>query len=153
MADSYSKKEREKKRRKKKQDKAEKKKQRKLEGKTSAEFMYVDENGNLSTTPPDPAKKKKFNAEDIDISVPSSGLSLSSLEHKGYVKFYDKEKRFGFINETGGKKDYFFHEDNVLDKVQDQDKVIFEVEKGPKGPVAVSVRLFVEQKEVSENQD
>ncbi|MEO0339936.1 MAG: hypothetical protein AAF242_12060, partial [Bacteroidota bacterium] len=57
MADSFSKKEREKKRRKKNQEKAERRKQRKLEGKTTEEFMYLDENGNLTSTPPDPNKK------------------------------------------------------------------------------------------------
>ena len=65
MADSYNKKERDKKRRKRKQEKIEKRKQRKLEGKSTQEFMYMDENGNLTSTPPDPSKKKEVKLEEI----------------------------------------------------------------------------------------
>ena len=60
MADSFNKKEREKKRRKRRQDKAEKKKQRKLEGKKPAEFMYLGADGNLTSTPPDPNKREEI---------------------------------------------------------------------------------------------
>ena len=51
MADSFNKKERDKKRKKRKKDKAERKAQRKLEGKTTEEFMYLDEDGNLLDEP------------------------------------------------------------------------------------------------------
>ena len=70
MADSFNKKDREKKRQKRKKDKAERKEQRKLEGKTEIEFMYMDENGNLVSTPPDPTKKKVVKVEDIVLGVP-----------------------------------------------------------------------------------
>ena len=63
MADSYNKKEREKKKRKRKKDKQARKEQRKQEGSNTEEFMYVDANGNLTSTPPDPAEKKKINAK------------------------------------------------------------------------------------------
>jgi hypothetical protein len=33
-------------------------------------MAYIDENGNISATPPDPSKKKVFNAEDMQIGVP-----------------------------------------------------------------------------------
>jgi len=40
-------------------------------GKTLDEMLaYVDENGNITSTPPDPEKRKVVNAEDIDIGVP-----------------------------------------------------------------------------------
>ena len=62
--ETFSKKEKEKKRIKKKQDKDQKKEERKanaVKGKTLEEmFAYVDENGNISTTPPDPNKKHVF---------------------------------------------------------------------------------------------
>ena len=63
--ESFSKKEKEKKRRKKKQEKRERREQRKAEkeerGAVSFEDMlaYVDENGNLTSTPPDPSKKER----------------------------------------------------------------------------------------------
>ena len=63
---SYNKKEKEKKRRKKKQEKVERRVQRREEkaesGPKSFEDMlsYVDENGHITSTPPDPSKRKKI---------------------------------------------------------------------------------------------
>ena len=147
MADSYNKKEREKLKRKKKQDKIEKRKQRKLEGKTNAEFMYMDENGNLSPTPPDPNKKKKeIKLEDIQISTPKlSELDQEDTDRQGVVKFYNVEKHFGFISEAGAREDYFVHGDNLVDPIKENDKVVFELGTGPRGYVAINVRLSEKQ--------
>lgn len=141
MADSYNKKERDKKRRKKKQEKAERKRQKKEDGVKSAEFMYVDENGNLTATPPDPAKRNKVNAEDIAVSTPKdSDLDPTSFIKNGVVKFFNPEKHYGFIEESMTKTDYFVHGDSLLDEIQEKDKVEFEIGNGPKGPVAVNVK-------------
>ncbi len=148
MADSFNKKEREKKRRKRKKDKAEKKKHRKESGVKQQEFMYVDEDGNLTTTPPDLSKKKKINAEDIEIGVPKSTSSGESRYTKiGYVKFFNEEKGYGFIEESTRKTDYFVHIDSLLEEVRERDKVVFEIGSGPKGPVANNVKLYKEEKE------
>ena len=60
--ETFNKKEKEKKRLKQRQDKAEKMEQRNAnakKGKSLDEMMaYLDENGNLTSTPPDPKKKK-----------------------------------------------------------------------------------------------
>lgn len=142
MADSYNKKERDKKRRKKKQEKAERKKQRKEEGKKPVEFMYVDEDGNLTTTPPDPSKKKEINPEDIWVSTPKdSELEEIDAVKNGVVKFYNEEKKFGFIREVGTKDDYFVHEGNLQERIQENDKVTFEIGTGPKGLIAINVQL------------
>ncbi|MEM1121168.1 MAG: cold shock domain-containing protein [Bacteroidota bacterium] len=141
MADSYNKKERDKKRRKKKQEKLERKRQKKEDGVKSAEFMYVDENGNLTATPPDPAKRRKINAEDIAVSTPKdSDLDPAELVKKGVVKFFNQEKRYGFIEEAISKTDYFVHGDNLIDAIQEKDSVEFELGNGPKGPIAVNVK-------------
>ena len=67
-SETFNKKEKEKKRLKKHQDKREKAEDRKAnsdKGKTLEEMLaYVDENGNISSTPPDINKKKKINSED-----------------------------------------------------------------------------------------
>ena len=34
-------------------------------------MAYLDENGNLSSTPPDPKKKNIFRQEDMEIGVPN----------------------------------------------------------------------------------
>lgn len=146
MADSYNKKEREKKRRKRKQNKIDKKKQKKIDGIKSAEFMYMDENGNLTPNPPDPSKRESINVEDIEISTPKS-LDQDQIKFLkiGLVKFFNQEKRFGFIEESSTNTDYFVHEDNLIDKVKEKDKVVFEIGNGPKGPIAIKVKLYKEE--------
>ncbi len=105
--------------------------------------MYLDEDGNLTATPPDPTKKKKeIKLEEIKVKTPKkSELEPEETEKKGVVKFFDEEKRFGFINEVGTRNDYFIHEDNLIDRIRDKDKVTFELAAGPKGLVAVNVKL------------
>jgi len=61
MAETWNKKEKEKKKQQKKKDKAERKLERKESNKDNNNFedmlAYLDENGNLSSKPPDPKKK------------------------------------------------------------------------------------------------
>jgi len=142
MADSFNKKEREKKKRKRAKEKKERKEQRKAEG-NKVEFMYVDEDGNLTPTPPDPTKKKEeINLEDIMISVPKSEKSdESDFIRKGMVKFFNSEKGYGFIEDKDTRESFFVHSNNLVDQIRDNDKVTFEVGKGPKGPIAVDVKL------------
>ncbi|MGB0523795.1 MAG: cold-shock protein [Flammeovirgaceae bacterium] len=143
MADSFNKKERAKKKQKRKQEKAERKKQRQLEGKDTEAFVYLDENGNFTSTPPDLSKKKEIKLDDINISTPkNSELKNESFEREGYMKFYNEEKRFGFIIEKETDQDYFVHEDNLIDNVKTKDKVVFEIGTGPRGLVAVNVKLL-----------
>lgn len=148
MADSFNKKERDKKKRKKKQDKADRKRQNKIDGVKQAEFLYMDEDGNLTPVPPDPlAKKKKIKLEDIEISVPKKTEQTQSIKiRNGYVKFYDQEKRFGFIREENSRDDFFFHADSLIESVKENDKVTYEMGSGPKGPVAIEVKLRKEVK-------
>ncbi len=142
MADSFNKKEREKKRQKRKREKEQKREQRKLEGKKPVEFMYVDEFGNLTETPPDPnLKKKKIKAEDIEISIPRKGKSdQPNFLREGIVKFFNTDKGYGFIVDRATKDSFFVHVDGLVDQIKDNDKVTFEVGKGPKGPIAISVK-------------
>jgi len=146
MADSFSKKEREKKRRKKKQEKAEKKIQRKSSESSTENFMYLDENGNLTPTPPDKTKRVEIKLEDIAISTPKmADMEEEDPIKKGIVKFYNEEKRFGFIKEDLTGADFFVHEENLIDRIGERDKVEFEIGTGPKGLVAVNVKLFKEK--------
>ena len=141
MADSFNKKDREKRKRKRKQEKAERKKQRQQEGKTE-EFMYVDENGNLTSTPPDPTKKTEIKAEDIEIGVPKyEELGEEELIRKGTVKFFNVEKGYGFIIDAQTKESHFVHIDNISGELNSGDKVTFEASMGPKGPIALNVQL------------
>ena len=67
--ETFGKKEREKKRLKRKKDKQLKKEERKASGQESM-FVYVDEFGQLTDTPPDPANKIKVDAASIEIGIP-----------------------------------------------------------------------------------
>jgi len=143
MADSFNKKEREKKRRKKQKDKAEKMKQRKLEGIKPVEFQYVDEDGNLQDTPPDPLKKKKFSLEEIHISTPKSVPGEPMSKHReGVVKFFNDEKGYGFIVDNETKDSVFVHIENVTGELKESTKVSFEIGNGPKGPIALVVKVI-----------
>lgn len=146
--ESFSKKEREKKRRKKKQEKRERQEQRKLakaeEGKKTFEDMisYVDEDGNLTSTPPDPKKKRVIKAEDIIVGVPPSEKTHEDPIRTGRVKFFNDEKGYGFIIDDDNQQSVFVHANDLAEPVKDNDKVTFEVEKGIKGPAAVRVKIL-----------
>ncbi len=145
---SFNKKEKEKKRRKKQQAKKERREQRKLEkeqnGPKSFEDMlsYVDEDGNLTSTPPDPNKKKEeIKAEDIVLGIPPKDQTPEDPIRKGTVKFFNHEKGYGFIIDSATKENLFVHTNNTIDTIQENDKVIFEIEGSAKGPVAVRVKI------------
>jgi len=141
MADSYQKKEREKKKRKKRKEKQERKEQKKFEDKTQVEFMYVDENGQFSTTPPD-KPKREVKLEDIEIGVPKhEDDGKSKYEREGKVKFFNAEKGYGFIIEKDTQESYFVHANDLEEEIDAEDKVAFEIGSGPKGPIAINVQL------------
>jgi CspA family cold shock protein len=59
---------------------------------------------------------------------------------KGTVKFFNREKRFGFIAGEDDKE-YFVHESGVTEgSIDENDEVTFDVEEGDKGPKAVNVK-------------
>ena len=43
-------------------------------------IAYIDENGNLSSTPPDPKKKKVFNPEDMQIRIPKQEERVEKIQ-------------------------------------------------------------------------
>lgn len=142
--ESFNKREKEKQRAKQKQEKHEKMEERKAaakKGRPLEDMMaYLDENGNLSTTPPDPSKKKIFNAEEIEIGVPQHRAEDEDPVRQGVVTFYNTTKGFGFIKDRQTGESVFFHEKQVQERLSEGDKVSFEVVMEPKGPVAVQVK-------------
>lgn len=142
--DSFSKKEKEKKRLKQRQEKAEKSAERKAntsKGKSLDDMMaYIDENGNISNSPPDPNKKRVYNAEDIQIGVPKHEDVEINGERTGTVAFFNDAKGFGFIKDSETGESVFVHINNLKTRISENDKVMFEVEMGQKGPVAINVK-------------
>lgn len=143
--ETFGKKEKEKKRLKKQQDKAEKMQKRNAEakkGKSLDEMMaYIDENGNISSTPMDPKKKKIFRQEDMQIRVlKQEEIEQQDSTRTGMVSFFNEEKGFGFINDLQSGERIFVHVKQLTQEVKEGDKVSFEVEMGPKGPSAFRVK-------------
>lgn len=140
---AFNKKEREKIRLKKRQDKQKKLEERKANPNgTELEDMlaYVDEYGNITDTPPDPAKKIKIDAESIEISVPKREEKETSAIRFGRVDFLNDAKGFGFIRELETQEKFFVHVNGLLEEVKENDKVSFELERGMKGMNAVRVK-------------
>lgn len=145
--ETYNKKEKEKKRLKQRQDKQQKMEERKAnaaKGKSLEDMLaYIDENGNLSSTPPDPKRKKIFNAEDIPVSVPVYEATEEELVRTGVVSFFNEAKGFGFILDRQSGEKVFVHVNQLTEAIYENDKVSFEIEKGPKGLNAVNVKKII----------
>ncbi len=141
---TFNKIEKEKQRAKKREEKKKKKEERKSNPKGSDfDIAYVDEYGNLTDTPPDPSNKIEVDAEDIVLGVPKKeeGAEEESKKDKeGKVSFFDHSKGFGFILDSVNQEKYFVHVSGLIDEIEENDKVTFELERGMKGMNAVRVK-------------
>jgi cold shock CspA family protein len=146
--DTFSKKEREKKKSIKLKDKKEKAEDRKAngqKGRSLDEMMaYIDENGNITSTPPDPSKRKKVITGDIQISIPKQAeLTEQEKIRTGSVSMFNAEKGFGFIKDHSTQESIFVHVNGLTEEVKENDKVTFETEQGQKGLNAVNVKKVI----------
>jgi CspA family cold shock protein len=61
------------------------------------------------------------------------------------VKWFDNVKGYGFIENDGGGQDIFVHykqiEGDGYKTLREGQEVAFEMEQGPKGPLAINVKL------------
>jgi cold shock CspA family protein len=103
-------------------------------------MAYVDENGFITDTPPDPTKKKKIIAENIELGVPKREAEDLTIPKTGKVEFFNDSKGFGFIKETATQEKYFVHVHGLLEEIRENDNVTFELERGMKGMNAVKVK-------------
>lgn len=141
--ETYNKKEIRKKKEKKKKDKLARKLAKKDNEKSSLDDMiaYVDENGQITSTPPDLSKKKEVKLENIQISVQKQEDIEYDPIRTGVVSFFNNEKGYGFIKDKETKESIFVHINNVEGDIKENNVVTFETEMGPKGPTAVKVKL------------
>ena len=139
---SFNKIEKEKAKRKKREEKQKKREAKKSEKDNKGiQFAYVDQFGNLSDTPVDPADKINVDAEEIVLGVPKKEESEEEDPIRtGKVSFYDSSKGFGFIIDHDTNEKHFFHVSGTIDEVIENDSVEFELEKGQKGMNAVRVK-------------
>ncbi|EAR01356.1 cold-shock protein [Maribacter sp. HTCC2170] len=143
---TFNKSEKEKKRLKKREEKQKKKLARKAAAKESGggiPLAYVDFNGNLVDTPPDPSLKVEIEAEDIVLGIPKKEEGDEEKfdpVRNGKVSFYDSSKGFGFIIDSVDQQKYFTHVSGLIDEIVENDTVSFELEKGMRGMNAVRVK-------------
>lgn len=138
---SYNKRELEKKKQQKKKEKQKRKEERKANstgGSLDEMIAYVDENGVITDTPPDPEDKQKVKAEDIEVSVPKKE-EVEDPVLKGRVEFFKADKGYGFIKDLADGQKYFFHIKDAYPNISDGAQVTFELAKGPRGLNAVNV--------------
>lgn len=145
--ETFGKKEVRNKKEKKRKEKEKKKlarKENEKKGSLDDMIAYVDENGMLTSIPPDPnVKKKSVKLEDIEIGVPNRG-DAEEIDpvRKGVVSFFNESKGYGFIKDMETKESVFVHVNNVLEEIKEGNLVSYEVEMGHKGPAAVKVKIF-----------
>ena len=60
---------------------------------------------------------------------------------KGKVKFFNESKGFGFIVDADNGKEHFVHISGLVDEVQENDEVTYDLQEGKKGLNAVNVKL------------
>lgn len=143
--ETFNKKEVRNKKEKKRKDKENKRLARKENEKKSGlddMIAYVDEFGRITDTPPDPDKKQEVDPNDIEISVSKSDpADKADNFRRGKVEFFNESKGFGFIRDMETRQSVFVHVNNVLEPIKENNLVIFELGKGPKGPIALQVKV------------
>lgn len=124
-------------------EKQNRKEERKSSGKVSNfddMIAYVDENGMITSTPPDMnCKKEEINHEEIMISTPKKEENPIL---KGRVEHLNSLKGYGFIKDLAGTDKYFFHVSNLLADVVENDIVTFDLERGKRGLNAVNINTI-----------
>ena len=143
MADSFTKKENIKKKLQKKKEKSARREERKEFNDKGKELddmiMYVDANGQLTSTPPD-----RSNDEGVDLSniqLGAAPIEAEEIIKRGTVTFFN-EKGYGFITEEKSKENIFFHSNNCTELVKKGNRVSFEIEKSPKGFSAFDIKVI-----------
>ena len=146
---TVDKRENEKKRLARRAEKQKRKEEKKLSPKANSlddMIAYVDENGMITSTPPtENIKKEEIKQEEIVISTPKKEKEIP-IVMKGRVEFFNTSKGFGFIKDLSGTEKYFFHVNNVMADISENDIVTFDLERGIKGMNAVNICFENEQK-------
>ncbi|MDR2041035.1 MAG: cold shock domain-containing protein [Tannerella sp.] len=142
MAITSNKRELQKKKEQKRKDKQKRKEERKATGSGSLDDMiaYVDENGVITDTPPDPLRKQEIELESIAVSTPKK-KDIEEAPRIGYVEFFNSDRGYGFIRDTADSNKYFFHVSNSPANIAEGDTVTFEPERGERGMNAVRIAL------------
>ena len=142
MGDSFSKKEQIKKKLEKQKAKAMRREERKTDndkGKDVSDmFMYVDEYGRLTKTPPEKSTEE-ISLDDIQLGA--APLERASNILKGTITYFS-EKGYGFISEHTTDENIFCHQNQCEQPLKKGMKVSFEKERTPKGYSAINITII-----------
>jgi cold shock CspA family protein len=143
--ETFNKKEKEKKKLQKRKEKEQKKADRKAnakQGQSLEDMMaYVDENGNLSSTPPDLSRKRVIKEDEIVIGSRNKGGAVEeNVLRKGRVTYYNSSKGYGFIKDLQTQESIFVHANALTFAIKENDLVAFETQQGVKGLNATNVK-------------
>jgi len=141
--ETYNKKEVRTKKEKKRKEKEQKRQARRENDTNSFDDMiaYVDENGNITSTPPNPAGKTETALEDIEIGTPKREAEPERNPIRtGTITYFNDSKGFGFIKDAETGDSVFVHSNQSEDQLTQGNRVSFEVERGHKGMSAVRVK-------------
>ncbi|MDL2266154.1 cold shock domain-containing protein [Parabacteroides sp. OttesenSCG-928-G07] len=141
---SFNKRDNEKKKQSKRLEKQKKKEERKTNNSKGASleemFAYVDENGMITSTPPELQKKEEIDLDSIIISTPKKEEEEEVGTRKGIVERFIEQKGYGFIKEYESGNKYFFHISAAPKSIGEGDIVFFDVEQGFRDTNAVNIR-------------
>lgn len=134
---------------KKRKEKEQRRLDKKEQGSKSFDDMiaWVDENGRITNTPPDPTQKKtEVDINSIEIGTPKAEFRESRPEklRSGKVIYYDDSKGYGFIADSRSRESVFVHVNECESQIRVNDLVEFETESSPRGPKAVRVKVVSE---------
>jgi cold shock CspA family protein len=105
-------------------------------------IAYVDEFGNITSTPPEENRKTDVKLEDIEVSVPKGSFKdKESTVKNGIVAFFNEQKGYGFIRNLENDDKVFVHINNIEGTVTEGTRVTFEVERGERGLAAANVKV------------
>ncbi len=123
-------------------EKSKKKEERQNGGKSSFEDMlaYIDENGQLHSTPPEKSKTE-VDVANIAISTPKQ-VDAENEPLKGRIEYFNSSKGFGFVKDLAGSDKYFFHISSAPQGIKEGDKVTFELERGTRGMNAIQISII-----------
>ncbi|MDR1402206.1 MAG: cold shock domain-containing protein [Tannerellaceae bacterium] len=141
---STNKRDNEKKKQSKRQEKQKRKEDRKSNNNKGASLeemlAYVDENGMITSVPPESTVKNKTDLNSIVISVPKKEDMEDNFAYTGRVEFYNEAKGYGFIKDLNSVKKYFFHISAAPKDIKEGNVVTFELERGIRDLNAINIQ-------------
>jgi len=142
--ETIGKKEKEKKKLQKRREKEERRQERLANPvKSTDELVYLDENGNFTSTPPDPSKRREISLDEIShtgIGPVGPTESAQAIQRSGVITYFNTEKAYGFIKDKKTGESIFVHASALASPVRENDRVTFTTERTQKGLSAVDVK-------------